>query len=161
MIKRIFLIATGVMFLSTGCSQTVMKPQANKSSSIDIVESKLINAANSVSQSLNELAAIESANMPSSALPPPPNAKSIGMAAHASINWTGPVEPLILKLANAANYKLHVLGHHPAIPTIISVKAKDASLASILRDARFQTQKTAQIVVYPNSKIIELRYLSA
>jgi defect in organelle trafficking protein DotD len=154
-----FLITAGVLMVCAGCSQTAMRPTDDRT--MDVVESKLVSAAKSVSKSLYDLAAIESANTPESALPKPPNAEALGMAAHASIHWTGPIEPLIEKIAHAANYTLQVLGHQPAMPTMISVKAKDSSLATILRDARFQAQKSTEIVVYPSSKIIELRYLAS
>ncbi len=156
--KGFFLVVYGALLGCTGCSQTAIS--VHKSRSMDIVESKLIAAAHSVSQSLNELAAIENAITPHSALPKPSNPAALGMASHASVNWTGPIEPLIRKLAKASNYDVHVLGHRPSMTTIVSVKAKDATLASILRDARFQAQKSTEIVVYPNTKIIELRYLA-
>ncbi len=154
--KGFFLVVFGIALACGGCAQIAM-PSSQKNST-DIVESKLIEAAQSVSSSLTDLAAIESANMPPSALPKPPNAEALGLAARASINWTGPIEPLVRKLAQSANYSVHVLGMEPAIPTIVSVKAQDASLATILRNARYQAQKSAEIEIYPGTKVIEIRY---
>ena len=156
--KGFFVIGSTILLACSGCSQASILGHAEAGP--DVVESKLILAADSISESLNDLAAIESANTPQSGLPRPKNAEALGMGARASLNWTGPVEPLLVKLARASNYTVHVLGHRPAMATIVSVRAKDASLASILRDARFQAQKSAEIVVYPNTKVIELRYLA-
>lgn len=155
--KGFFLVLFGLFLGCSACSQVDSTPRPTHS--MDAVESRLIAAANTVSSSITELAAIESANTPPSALPKPRNPAELGMSAHASINWTGPVEPLVRKLASASNYKVNVLGHRPAMPTIVAVRAKDADIASILRDTQFQAQKAAEIVVYPNVKIIELRYL--
>ncbi|MCL5261667.1 MAG: DotD/TraH family lipoprotein, partial [Gammaproteobacteria bacterium] len=79
----------------------------------------------------------------------------------ASIDWSGPVGPLVKKIATASNYKLRVLGTPPAIPILVSISAKDTPLADILRDATFQCGNKANIVVYPASRTIELRYVKA
>jgi defect in organelle trafficking protein DotD len=121
-------------------------------------EIKLADAADSVSQSLRELAEIEKATHPQAKLPSPPEPDMIGMGQIASIDWSGPVGPLVKKIADASHYKLHVLGTPPAIPILVSIAAKDTPLADILRDAGFQCGRRANIVVYPGSKIIELRY---
>ena len=150
---------SGVALVCSGCAQIAMP--SSKHINTDIIEGKLIEAVQSVSESLAGLAAIESATMPVSALPKPPNAEALGLAARASINWTGPIEPLVRKLAESAHYTVHVLGIEPAMPTIVSVKAQDSSLASILRNTRYQSQKSAEIEVYPGTKVIEIRYLSS
>ena len=155
--KGFFLLFSGVALVCTGCAQIAI-PKSSRNVSTDVVEGKLIEAAQSVSTSLADLAAIESASMPPSSLPKPKNAEFLGLSARASINWTGPIEPLVRKLAKTAHFSVHVLGVQPAMPTIVSVKAEDASLATILRNARYQALKAAEIEVYPNTKIIEIRF---
>ena len=124
-------------------------------------ETNLTAAANSVSKSLAELAAIERATHPQAVLLSPMDPNMIGMAQLASIDWSGPVGPFVKKIAAASKYRLNVLGTPPGIPILISISAKDTPLADILRDATFQCGKKANIVIYPASKIIELRYVKS
>ncbi len=124
-------------------------------------EAALAEAAVSVSNSLSKLAEIQQAVHPDKKIPEPPNAARIGMADLASVDWTGPIEPLARKVAAAAHYRLRVLGKAPAIPIIISVTAKDTPLADILRDISFQAEQQATLTLYPSSHVIELRYRGA
>ena len=121
-------------------------------------ETKLSTAAESISQSLQELAQISRTTQPRTQMRSPLEPDMIGMGQLGSIDWSGPVEPLVKKIAQVTGYKLHVLGTQPAIPILISITAKDTPLADILRDAEFQCGGKAHIVIYPASKIIELRY---
>jgi defect-in-organelle-trafficking protein DotD len=125
----------------------------------DEAEVKIAEAADSVSESLKELSEIERAIHPGARLPLPPNPVRIGMGGTASIDWTGPVEPLVAKVARASNYKLRILGSKPPIPALVQVSKQNATLFDILRDVTFQVQKKADIVIYPNNRLIELRYL--
>ncbi len=125
----------------------------------DEAEVKIAEAADSVSESLKELSEIERAVHPGARLPTPPNPARIGMAGTASIDWIGPVEPLVAKIAKASNYQLRVLGPKPPIPALVQVSKQNATLMDILRDVTFQVQKKADIVLYPSNRVIELRYL--
>jgi defect-in-organelle-trafficking protein DotD len=118
----------------------------------------LAESASSVSQSLTHLAQTEQAAHPPMSVSTPPSPASYGMGMRASINWNGPVKPVVQQLANAANYKLKVLGKEPPIPVIVSVSAKNAAVGNILRDIGYQSKKRAQIVVFPSKHTIELRY---
>ena len=121
-------------------------------------QSQLAQATTSVSHSLQQLSAIEIATHPRAKLPHPKNAAAIGMAQQASLDWTGPVEPLLKRIAAATHYKLRVLGSKPAIPVVVSITARNKTLAEILRNATFQVERKAKIVVYSKKKVIELRY---
>ncbi len=125
-------------------------------------QAQLAAAAVSVDKSLQELSAIKIATHPQVRLGNPINPKRLGMEQLSSINWTGPIEPLLQKIAAASHYKLKVLGVAPAIPIIVAVDAQNEPLADILRDVTFQAQNKAGIVVYPGKtaagRVIELRY---
>lgn len=153
--KKGFFVLPLMPLILASCSQVEL-PQDNPK--VDFVESKLIETAHVISQSLTELASIESANADTNSLPAPLNAEEIGMATKASLKWVGPIEPLLDRLAGKSNYTVHYLGSQPAMPVIVSISADNKSLASILRNAQYQSQKFADIAVYPSSKIIELRY---
>lgn len=124
----------------------------------DDAEIKLAEAAVSVSRSLDSLAEIEKAAHPCVRLPPPIDGCRIGMGCTASVDWVGPVEPLVRRIAEANHYCVRVLGRQPAIPVIVAVNAKNIPFSDILRNVSLQIHKKACIVVYPNSRVIELRY---
>jgi defect-in-organelle-trafficking protein DotD len=124
----------------------------------DDAEIKLAEAAVSVSKSLDSLAELEKAAHPCICLPAPMDARRYGLACLASVDWVGPVEPLVQRIAEANHYCLRVLGRKPAIPVIVSINAKNIPFADILRNVSLQIHKKACIVVYANSRVIELRY---
>lgn len=155
-----FLIVTGALLLS-GCSHNQKVAIISNDTGVRNAEASLVEAATSVSNSLKQLAEIERATHPQAQLPAPPAPGSIGMAQIASIEWNGPIGPLVEKIALASSYKVRTIGVTPAIPVLVSISAKDTPLADILRDAGFQCGEKANIVVYPERKTIELRYAKA
>ena len=119
---------------------------------------KIAEAAQSVSISLNELAAIEKATRPTfkKALVTP---TIFDLQTRASIDWAGPITPLLKNVAAASHYKLSVLGNAPAIPVLINLSAKDKPIAQILRLIDYQAGQKANVKVYPERKTIELQYV--
>lgn len=121
-------------------------------------ESQLSDASVSIKNSLFELAEIQKAAYPAVKLPGLPDADKLGMGHLASIDWTGPIEPFLKDVARVTYYKLRVLGKAPSIPIIVSLSEQKVPIATILRNAAYQCGNRANIVVYPRSRIIELRY---
>lgn len=156
----ILFLTAQLVGCSAGSQINVVNPY-NERSLQRSAEMKLTNAADSVSRSLAELAEIERATHPQARLLSPVDPSMIGMDQLASIDWSGPIGPLVKKIAEASKYKLNVLGKPPGIPILVSISAKDTPLADVLRDANFQCGNKANIVVYPASKIIELRYVKS
>lgn len=155
MINRfvIFFIAFALL---TGCTTTFRKPPHNNAA--DDASIKLAEAATSVSDSMLEMARVEKVIAP-------PNKDNIltipnahNLQTRASVDWAGPVEELTARIAKAAHYRLRVLGREPAVPVLISLTSKDESLAEILRNIDYQAGSKAEIHVYPNSQVVELRY---
>lgn len=173
MLSRCTLIFVTMAFL-LGC-ETSVKPQGDPiygehllsavdiddmQSSID-VQSLMTETADSVNRSLTKLARIEQATHPNAKLPPAPDPESVHMAEVASIDWNGPIEPLIRKIAKASGYRVRILGTAPAIPVLVSVNAKSLPLADILRDMTYQAEHHASVVLYAKQRVIELRYPGA
>lgn len=142
--------------LLIGCAGTFRKPPINNPS--DDATIKLAEAAVSVSDSMLEMARIEKVIIP----PGKDNTLTIpnayNLQARASVDWSGPIEELTARIAKAAHYRIRVLGKVPSIPILISLSIKDKSLAEIIRDIDYQAGKKANIHVYPNSQVVELRY---
>lgn len=121
-------------------------------------QAQVAQAATSVDSSLQELSAIQIATHKGVKLSKPKRARK-GMAKQASLQWNGPVEPVVRRIAAASGYKLYVLGNKPAIAIIVNVNARNQSLAQILRNITFQAASAATIKVYSGRRnIIELRY---
>lgn len=124
-------------------------------------QAEVASAAIATSGSLEELSAIQMASQHTKTLPKPFNPRITGMTELASIDWNGPVQPIVKQLASASNYRLRVLGVAPAIPDLVIVNMQNQPIADILRNVMFQVQNKATIKVYPKSRVIELRYLPA
>ena len=127
----------------------------------EFVNAQLSSTARTVSNGMQRLAEVESATHPQAHMPSPIDARRIGMAQKASVDWTGPAQPLVEKIAAASHYKLHVIGAAPALPVLVNVSVKAQPLANILRNVGYQVQKAANIVIYPRQKLIEMRYHNA
>lgn len=118
----------------------------------------LAEAANSVSNSLVDLAATEQAAYHPVRPHPSPDPMAYGMGGKASIDWSGPVEPLVKQIAETVHYKTKVIGNAPAIPIIVTVNTKNQPIGDILSNVAYQCGKRADVIVYPETKVVELRY---
>jgi len=155
--KLVMLLIASALLASCAKRGHFLTPPVNNPS--DDATIKLAEAAVSVSDSMLEMARIEKVVTP----PHKDNLLTIPTAynlqARASVDWSGPIEELTARIAKSAHYKFRVLGMTPAVPVLISVTIKDQSLAEILRNIDYQAGKKADIHVYPNSQVVELRYV--
>lgn len=146
------------LVLIAGCSTSSVSPQNTTSSPTDATSAQLAEVASSVDHSLNSLAAIEQAASPQAKVQTPPNPESYGMEQVANIDWAGPVEPLVRKIGAATGYTVKVIGSPPSQSVLVTIAANNTALGDILRDVGFQCGKFANIVVFPATRVIELRY---
>ncbi len=159
MTKKFIVLFLSIMMIGACTSVTFKRPPYNDPS--DDASIKLAEAANSVSDSMMQMAKTEKI------LTPPqgdntltiPNTNNLN--AHASVDWSGPIAELTKRVADAADYRLRIIGTEPAIPVLISVNLKDHSLGDILRNIDYQAANKASIHVYPNNKVVELRYANS
>ncbi len=149
-LKLVFIILSGIALSACASSPLPSKPDGSNT--------QLAEASYSVSRAIVDLSETAQAARPMPDLEPPPNPASYGMDALTSVDWSGPIEPLVKQLASAANYRLSVLGTKPGIPVLVTLYKKNTMLADILRDAGYQCGRRATVVVFPESRVIELRY---
>lgn len=149
-IACVALLVTGI------CSCASPKPR--QAFDLDKQQHSLAEASYSVSRSVVDLAETAQAAHPLPNIPPAPAPASYGMGGLTSVDWSGPVQPLVEQMAKAANYRVRVLGTPPAIPVLVTVYQKNAMLGDILRDVGYQCGRRASLTIYPESRVIELRY---
>lgn len=121
-------------------------------------QSALTEAAVTANHSLERLSSLELAKNPHVVLPKLPNPVTIGLDQHTSIDWNGPAEPLLQKLAASGNYTLHVLGRKPITPILVNMHVNDQALATIIRSVQYQIVAKASVRIFPKQKVIELLY---
>lgn len=145
----------------TGCSSALRKnteASAARQPLDSDIASELVTAAKSIESSLALLARTQQDHNVPLLNTAPLMTPEGGMSGTADIDWTGPIEPLVRKLADMTDYKLKILGNEPAIPIIISISQNKAIIADILKNAGMQAGKRANIVVFPANRVIEVRY---
>lgn len=150
---RIALPLTLILLL-TACAS----PKPPQAYDISKVEASMAEASYSVSRSVVDLAETAQAAHPLPSLAPPPSPATYGMGGLTTVDWSGPVEPLVQQIARAANYRVRVLGTSPGIPVIVTVFTKNAMLGDVLRDVGYQCGRRASVVIFPGTRVIELRY---
>lgn len=146
------------MILCLPFALSACTPTSPAGGPLDNTEASLSEASYSVSRSISGLSEIAQAAHPLPQLAPPPNPASYGMAILTSVDWSGPVEPLVRQIAQTTHYRLRVLGNPPAIPVLVTVYDKNMMIADILRDVGYQCGRRAEVVIFPDSRVIELRY---
>lgn len=127
-------------------------------SASDPSNTSLVEAATSVSNSLENLAATEQAAFHPIGSQSMPDPASYGMGGRASIDWSGPIEPLLQQIAQTVYYRVKIVGHEPAVPILVTINAKNQMLGDILSNVAFQCGKRADVIIYPETQVVELRY---
>lgn len=123
------------------------------------VNAQLAEAAYSVSNSLNKLAEIKLAEKKGTKdNTNNPLLKVKGMNEVSSIDWNGPVEPILKKIAKAGKHKFTALGRAPSIPVIVDLNMRNVTLAEILQNITYQASGKASITYNSKADTIELRY---
>jgi len=153
------LSITVVLFLSACANQSSQKNAVDYvGGDVQETRAKLSEAAVSTAGSLNQLSALEKASAPKSKMGQPLNGNAVGLGGLASVDWTGPIGPLVNRLAREGHYQFRAVGQHPPTPVIITIHAVNMPIADILRDANVQAGHKADVIVYPARRLIELKY---
>ncbi len=155
MMKIIIAILVVLLpMLISGCSS----PAKYRPSQPYLAGIKLSEAATTATHSLDNLAQIEQAIHPSAKILPPPNPDTYGMGMKASVDWYGPIQQVVSRVAAMTGYRFVILGRAPAIPILVTVVEHNKPLGEILQDIGYQAEKHADVVVFPASRTVELRY---
>lgn len=121
------------------------------------VTMRLAQAADRAASALDTLAAIEQVRTPTE-LPPLAASAPVELRRSVTVNWIGPVEPLMRQLADRASYRLIETGNAPETPLIVSVNVRNQPVIETLRDVGLQMGNRAHVRVDANQRTIELSY---
>jgi len=146
--KLSVFLSLGLLLLEIiGCSNGASQiKNVAKQVPPDPAFAKLAEAANSSSRSMLNLAEIEMA-----VSPPPPDyhpvdLASAGMANLVTVDWSGPIHPIVQRIANATGYQLKTFGIEPAIPILVYINVRNKPIGDVLRDIGYQCHNKASIV---------------
>ena len=156
--KQLALLTVVATSLLAGCAAGDIKEKGVIGP--DPAQAKIAEAATSISHSLVNIAEIQQAATPPRPDFIPPDPAAYGMENLVSVDWSGPVEPLLQQIANSTGYKLRVIGNPPPVPVIITVAARNQQIGDVLRDVSYQAKAKSNIVVFPGDKTIELQYVT-
>lgn len=151
--KNLLIVRNTVLLVLLHACSSTMNPVYENDAHLTALDE----ASYSISHALVDLSATAQAAHPHHVIPPEDPAV-YDMAIMTSVDWSGPVLPLIQQIAQVANYRVRVLGTEPNIPIVVTVNAKNEILGDILRNIGYQCARRAAIIVLPESKVIELRY---
>lgn len=147
----LFCIALAV----AGCAQNMPKPQLVVEP--ENVTMRLAQAADRAATALDTLAAIEQVRTPTD-LPPLAANAPIELRRAVTVNWVGPVEPLVKQLADRASYRMIQTGNTPETPVIVNVNVQHQPVIETLRDVGLQLGSRAELRVDAEQKVVELSY---
>lgn len=152
-----FSLLTSIVL--TGCANNQkVYGQDPKIAEENSIRPQLEATASSVEQALLSLAETQEPYQSQAINTVPLVTNAGGMGGTINLDWSGPIEPLLQKLAGYTQYKVKVLGNEPPVAIIVSVTGKQMVVADAIKSAGLQAGKRANIVVYPTTRIIELRY---
>ncbi len=123
----------------------------------DGVSAMLADAADRVATSLEKLAAVEYQRSPGVAVAPVDNAP-VELRRAITVNWVGPVEPIVETLANRSSYSFVILGSPPPVPIVVSLDVENRPVIDVLRDIGLQMGVRADIRVDGENKTVEIQY---
>jgi defect-in-organelle-trafficking protein DotD len=125
-------------------------------------QAQVLHTAGSIDRSLVALYEVERAKKPidlSIQAEPYPEPIYPSLSRLMNVDWSGPVEPLLQDIATLTNYRLKVMGHDPAIPVLVTLKNDKITAHELLREIRSEVYLRADILIFPDSGVIELHYL--
>jgi defect-in-organelle-trafficking protein DotD len=125
----------------------------------DAVSARLAEAADKASSALQALAAVESSRAQQPAISAVENAPRELMRAM-TVNWVGPVEPILKSLADRAGYKFQGFGVRPPNAVVVSVDAENQPIIEIMRGIGLQVGNRANVKVNAKTQSVELHYAS-
>ena len=153
------LVLACIMLSATGCSRFPWEGGSPHPvvATPDSVAVKLADAADKAANALQSLSAVEQVRTPAPTAPAGPTPTD-GLENRMSVDWTGPVEPLLTRLAARSAYTFRAIGQAPAVPMTVKVDTKNQPVYETLRDVGLQLGSRGSLVVDASRQTVELNY---
>lgn len=151
--RALTVLCTAVLL--TACAQH--QPQPQLVAEPDQVTLRLAQAADRAANALDSLASVEQVRTPTE-LPPLAAGAPAELRRSITVNWYGPVEPLVKTLADRASYNLLISGNVPENAIIVTTNVRNQPVIEALRDVGLQLGSRAQIKVDAEKRVVELAY---
>ncbi|NCX93308.1 MAG: hypothetical protein EBX40_01365 [Gammaproteobacteria bacterium] len=128
-----------------------------------VIETDLNQAAEAASQSAAQLAAIEKAKYGHIDALPFESIQDPALDQLLAVKWYGPIAQLLQQIAPKIGYKLQVYGKPPKTPLLVEIDDTQDPVTArqILTNIDLQAKNNASVLIYPQEKIISLRYLGS
>lgn len=154
------LCAVSLLGLTACSSNKTKSDNTTLANTPQMVHKSIASSAQSIATSLSELAAVEKSLHPV-AKRPFVGLQGSGLNRTIAIDWNGPIEPFVRKVAGAIGYSLQVYGKKPVIPVLVDINTTRhlATARQILSNADLQAGRKANLLIFPKEKIVSLRYL--
>lgn len=81
-----------------------------------------------------------------------------GMEVKLSVDWVGPIKPVVDMVAEATGYDKRIIGKPPIPDYFVRISHQQTPAIDVLRDLGTQIGPVAELAVFPATKLIELRY---
>ena len=148
----------GMSSVSNEIESSVVKPKNPLAYSS--INSLLVQASKEAMTAQEKLVQIQTSQSEPSPFPVkeltvPPELKQL-----VSLDWIGPAEESADKLAQLIKYRFLVVGNPPAIEPIIYLQFKNTPIVKIFEQIGLQSFPIGEVIVDPNVKRIEYRYLN-
>ena len=148
--------------LLAACAQSM--PEAEPAVAPSSAEQRLLEAALRAERALAGLERVRRAELargaPEAVAAPVPRLVPAVLLRRVNLDWTGPLEALVARLAAEAGYGFEVAGARPVRPVVVSVRGEDRPLIALLRDAGLQAGAVARVVVDPDRRGVRLDWAS-
>ena len=141
--------------VTDGVSPDTSPAPPDAAGAADLAEMRLVAAALRAEEALSGLRRALAADTPLDETPAPrlvPEA----LARRVSLDWAGPLETVVERLADEAGYRFEAAGAMPVRPVFVEIDAESRPLIALLRDAGIQAGAAGLVVVDATRDVVRL-----
>ena len=158
------IVLAGAAVTLSGCASRVTEKQSLKAPNVMLhsIDLQIDSAAQSAASSLDQLAAIEKNLHPAEVKMPFMGMDSPELREYLSFKYYGPIQPLMTNIAKTMGYSFQVYGKKPSLPILVNINTVGnvETAKQILQNIDLQAKTSARIDIYPQQRLITMRYFN-
>ena len=153
---RAVLIAFGFL---AGCAGSDQPEPGRAMPKENRLLTSLVAAADRAVSAREQLSLVEQAKTPPADINrPSQKGLSTALRRQVSMAWSGPIAPIVHRLASEAGFAIEIFGAPPAAAIIVDIRVDREELHTILENVGLQAGSRADVVIDTRRKVIELHY---